>query len=181
TRARTGALSRRRRFLIWALIVVASLLGFVAILTTWVNRQVLDTTAWKNANTRLVENTEVRSALATYLVNQLYANVDVEQAIAEKLPPNLKQVAAPLSAALRGPAENAAERILARPRVQQLWISSTAVAHEKLVNVLENKTGHGVTTGNGVVTVDVRSLVRELAANLGLSGRLVYKLLPDTG
>ena len=40
--ARTSPLSRGRRIAIWSLIVLASLLAIVAILATWVNRQILD-------------------------------------------------------------------------------------------------------------------------------------------
>ena len=52
--------------------------------------------------------------------------------------------------------------------MQQLWIDASSVGAEKLVNVLENKTGHGISTGNGVVTLDLSELVTELGTDLGL-------------
>jgi len=42
--------------------------------------------------------------------------------------------------------------------VQQLFLRASANAHEKLVNVLEDKTGFGISTGNGVVTLDVHQM-----------------------
>src|SRR3954451_1450912 len=174
-------LSRGRRIAIWALIVGASVLGFASILTTWVNRQMLDNHAWENASTQVIQSKDVQAALSVYLVNQLYDNVDVAGSLEQRLPDNLKQLADPLASALRQPATTGAAAILARPRFQQLWINATTIAHEKLVNVLENKTGHGIDTGSGAVTVDLRALVAELAAELGLPGAVVQKLPPGTG
>src|SRR4051794_7945146 len=174
-------ISRRRRIAVWTLMVSASLLGLVSILTTWVDRQMLDNNAWTNASTQVVQSKEVRTALSTYLVNQLYDNVDVAGSLEQQLPPNLKQLAEPIASALRQPATATASALLARPRVQSLWINATSTAHEKLVNVLENKTGNGIDTGNGVVTIDLHALVTELAADLGLPGKIVQQLPADAG
>src|SRR5215207_8791242 len=70
---------------------------------------------------------------------------------------------------------------LEAPRVQQLGINANAVAQQKLVNVLEDKTGNGITTGDGVVTLDLSELVTELGTDLGLSDTTLAKIPPDTG
>jgi hypothetical protein len=114
-------------------------------------------------------------------VNQLYGSVDVAGSLEQQLPPNLKPLADPIASALRQPATATAASILARPRVQELWINATSVAHQKLVNVLENKTGHGIETGNGVVTINLHTVVTELAADLGLPGKVVQQLPADSG
>jgi hypothetical protein len=175
-----GAKSRHRG-LVWTLTVAASVLAVVAILTLWVQRQMLDNNAWKKATTQVIHDPQVRSALATYLVNQLYTNVNVEQALEERLPANAKQLAGPLAAALRQPATRSAEFVLERPRIQQAVITSSTLAHEKLVNVLENKTGFGIATGNGVVTVDLHDLVTELGAQLGLPADALARVPADAG
>ena len=175
------ALSRRRRLAVWALVVTASLLGLVSIFTTWVQRQMLDNHAWKNASTQVIEDAQVRAALSAYLVNQLYDRVNIEQALQRRLPQNLQELAGPLSSALRQPATSTAEFILERPRVQKLWITTTTVAHEKLVNVLENKTGYGISTGNGVVTVNLHGLVEQLGADLGLPSAALARVPQDAG
>ncbi|MGZ4408502.1 MAG: hypothetical protein ACXVRZ_01040 [Gaiellaceae bacterium] len=145
-------LSRKRRFAIWSLIVLATIIALVGSLTLFVKRQMLDNTAWKNASTQVIQNQKVQSALAAFMVNQLYDNVNVTQRFQQALPPNLGPLAAPLASALRQPAQRSAEAIIARPRFQQAFVNLSVIAHEKLVNVLENKTGHGISTGNGVVT-----------------------------
>ena len=144
---RAAGTRRRRPALIWTLIVVASLIGLASILTTWVHRQMLDNQSWEDASAELIQDQQVRDAVSVFLVASLYDNVDVAAGLEERLPENLKPLAAPVAGALREPATDAVERLLDAPRVQQLWINANAVAHEKLVNVLENKTGHGISTG----------------------------------
>src|SRR3954454_24995211 len=171
----------RRPAVIWALIVVASVIAFASILTTWVNRQMLDNQSWRDASADLIEDQQVRDALSVYLVNELYDNVDVAAGLAQRLPPNLQPLAAPVAGALRQPATEGVGRLLEAPRVQQLWINASSLAQEKLVNVLENKTGHGISTGNGVVTLDLSELVSEVGAQLGVPASALTKIPPDTG
>ena len=52
---------------------------------------------------------------------------------------------------------------------------------QKLVNVLEDKTGHGISTGNGVVTLDLSQLVTEIGTELGVPASALAKIPPDTG
>ena len=174
-------LSRKRRILVWTLVVLASLLAIVSILTTWVNRQMLDNTAWNKATTRIIEDPKVKTAIATYTVNQVYENVDVAKDLQTRLPTNLEPLAAPLAGALEKPATQGVEFLLQRPRIEQLFIRASAAAHEKLVNVLENKTGHGISTGNGVVTLDLHQLITDVGTQLGLPPDALAKLPAKAG
>jgi hypothetical protein len=177
----TVAISRRRRVLVWVLVVLASVIAFVSILTTWVNRQMLDNAAWTRASQQIIQDPKVQQALSSYVVNQLYEKGNVSARLEQQLPSNLKPLAGPISAALREPAAQGVQFLLNRPRIQQVWTNANTVAHQKLVNVLENKTGFGISTGNGVVTIDLRALVTELGANLGLPASALEKLPANTG
>lgn len=174
-------MSGRRRAWIWLLIVGASLIALASILTTWVERQMLDEQAWRTASAELIEDQQVRDALAVYLVDELYDNVDVAAGLEQRLPPDLQALAAPVAGALRQPATDTVERVLEAPRVQQLWISASSLAQEKLVNVLEDETGAGITTGNGVVTLDLGQLVTEVGTELGVPSSVLDRLPPDAG
>jgi hypothetical protein len=174
-------LSRKRRILIWTLVVLASVVALVSILTTWVNRQMLDNAAWNRATSQIIQDPKVQAALATYTVNQLYENVNVAKALEQRLPSQLDPLAPTLAGALQQPATQGVKLALARPKVQQLFIRVSGVAHEKLVNVLENKTGHGISTGNGVVTLDLHELVVEVGTELGISQDTLAKLPAKAG
>src|SRR3954447_19106248 len=176
-----GQMRGRRRALVWTLLVLASLLAFGSIVTTWVHRQMLDNQSWQDASARLIEDPEVQNALSVYLVNELYDKVDVAAALGERLPTELKPLAPSVAAGLRQPATDGVKRLLEAPRVQQLWINANAVAQQKLVNVLEDKTGDGITTGDGVVTLDLSALVKQIGAQLGVPASALDRLPPDAG
>jgi hypothetical protein len=177
----TVRLSKKRRLAIWTLIILASILCFASILTTWVKRQMLNNDAWQRATTQVIQDPQVQTSLSTYLVNQLYSNVDVGAAIGQRLPSNLQHLGPTIAGALQAPAERSVVVLLQRPRVQQTFIKASAVAHEKLVNVLENKTGKGISTGNGVVTLNLHVMLTELAADLGLPGAVAQKIPESAG
>jgi len=174
-------MSRKRRIVVWTLVVLASVLALVSILTTWVNRQMLDNTAWNRATTQIIEDPQVQASIAAYTIDQLYANVNVANALQQRLPKNLQPLAGPLAGALEQPATRGVQALLQRPRFQQVFVQASAIAHEKLVNVLENKTGHGIQTGNGVVTLDLHQLVVQVATRLGLSSSAIAKLPGKAG
>jgi hypothetical protein len=173
--------SARRRALVWILIVGASLIAVASVLTTWVDRQMLDEDSWREASTELIEDPAVRQALSVYIVDQLYDNVDVSAELEQRLPPELKGLAGPAAAALREPATDAVDRLLDTPRFQQLWVNASSLAQQKLVNVLEDKTGHGISTGDGVVTLDLGELVTDLGTQLGISSSVLDRIPADAG
>ena len=174
-------LSRRRRALVWALIVLASLIAIGSVMTTWVDRQMLDEESWRTASAELIEDPAVRDAVSVYLVDELYDNVDIASALGERLPEELRPLAGTVAGALREPATDAVKRLLDSPRIQELWVDASSLAQQKLINVLEDKTGFGISTGDGVVTLDLGELVHELGTELGLSQSVLDRLPSDTG
>ena len=172
-------LSRGRKITVWVLVVLATIIALVAIMTTWVKRQMLDNTAWNKATTQVVQDPKVQNAIANYTINQLYSNVNVGQALSDRLPKNLKALGPPLAGALEQPATQGVALLLQRPRVQQLFIQASSIAHQKLINVLENKTGYGIQTGSGVVTLNIHQMIVEVGTELGLPQSALAKL-PNT-
>src|SRR3954464_2166568 len=107
----------RHRVKVRILVILASLLAFLAIFTSWIDQQVLDTNEWVNTSGRLLEDKEISDAVATYSVDQLYANVDVTRLVKQRLPKDLQQVASPVSAGIREVATRAAKRAFQSARV----------------------------------------------------------------
>ena len=91
----------RRRGLALALVVLASIVAFVAMFSVWVNRQVLNTDNWTATSSELLEHPVIRDRVAGFLVDELYANVDVESQIRAALPPRAQPLAGPAAGALR--------------------------------------------------------------------------------
>jgi hypothetical protein len=173
-------MSRRRRRIVKALVVLGSVLAFLSVFAIWVERQALNTGDWVNTSDRLIQNSTIRSAVGEYLVDQLYANVDVEKELEDILPGETKQLAGPVSGGLRQVAGTGAEKILETSTAQSLWRDANRAAHEQLLAVLENK-GEAVSTEGGEVTLNLGSLVTNLADQVGIATKLAEKLPPDAG
>jgi hypothetical protein len=169
-----------RTWVPWALVVLAAVIGLVAALNVWVKRQALSTNNFTNASSQLLENDQIRGALSVYLVNQLYASVDVPAALEQRLPPQAKGLAPTIAGALRDPAVRTTDALLARPRVQALWREANRRAHQAFINLLNGKHELLVST-NGQVVLNLRPLVKQLAEQLGLSGERLKQLPPDAG
>src|SRR4051812_9831682 len=162
---------RVHRVVVPVLLVLAALALFTGAFAVWVHRQALNTENWKTTSSKLLADEQVQAALAPYLVDQLFTNVDVTGAIQQRLPSNLQVLAGPASAGLRQLADRAAPKLLANPKVQDAWVAANAAAHEQLLKVV-NGGGRVVSTTGGVVTLDLHELVGQLAANLGVSSQV---------
>ena len=62
-------------------------------LAFYVEHTALDEAGFETISRNMIENDAIRTQVANTAVDQLYANVDVEAAIAERLPPDQKGLA----------------------------------------------------------------------------------------
>ena len=173
-------MSRTRRRTVKALVVLGSVLAFLSVFAIWTERQALNTDDWVDTSGRLIQNETVRSAVGEYLIDQLYENVDVEKELEDILPGETKQLAGPVSGGLRQVAGGGAEQVLKSSTAEGLWKDANRAAHEQLLAVLENKK-EAVETEGGDVTLNLGSLVTNLADQVGIGGQLAEKLPPDAG
>ncbi|MDP9187646.1 MAG: hypothetical protein M3O25_00165, partial [Actinomycetota bacterium] len=163
---------RRRRPLVVALIVFASLLGFVSVFSIWANRQLLETDNWVETSSELLEDEEIRTQLANFMVDELYADVDVQATLESRLPPNLQGLAGPLAAGIRQLTDRLANEALQRPGVQQVWESLNRTAHENLIAVVE-------AGSDEPVVLDLGEIVEQVGAQAGVD--VAGRLPPDAG
>src|SRR4051812_17969204 len=165
-----------RRITATVLVVLASLVAFLAIFAIWANRQLLNTDNWTAASSKLLANPVIRNQVGDYLVDQVYANVDVAGELRAALPPRLQPLAAPAAGGLRNLAETQVKKMLARPRAQLAWENSNRQAHLLLLKTLEGG-GPNVSTTNGRVVLNLKSLLQESEQRIGIGGRAA-RLLP---
>ena len=169
-----------RSWVPWAIVVLAAVITLVAALNVWVKRQALDTNNWTNASARLLEDPRIRSAVSVYLVNQLYANVNVSQQLQQELPPAVKPLAPQIALGLQQVAIRATDTLLARPRIQQLWRNANRRAHQLLIALLDGK--HNVLqSSDGNVVLNLQPILQELEKQTGIGSRLQGRLPPDAG
>lgn len=170
--------AKPRRGLVRTVIVLASVIAFFAMFAVWANRQALETDTWTDTSSKLLENENIRTAVAGFLVDQLYANVDVQAELERRLPPQAAGLAGPAAGGLRELANRAAVEALDRPRLQALWEEANRRAHERLLAIVENKSDV-IQTGNGAATLDLGALLEQISERSGIGQDLVGKLPPD--
>jgi hypothetical protein len=161
------------------LLVVAVVVGFLAVFATWVKRQALDSQNWSNTSEKLIEDPQIQTALGTYLTTQLFANVDVAARLRAVLPEQAQGLAGPVAGGLRNLAEQRVPKMLSRPAVQDVWVKANETTHEQLISVLDNK-GTAVSTANGDVVLNTQALIEQLAREVGI-GAQVPTLPPQVG
>ncbi len=170
----------RRRGVVTAILILATFLAFVGVFSIWANRQALNTDNWVNTSSKLLENKDIQDQLSVFLVNELYANVDVEAELAQALPPRLAPLAGPAAGGLQQFGQQVAQKALATPKVQQLWADANRAAHERLLKILSGG-GPAVSTTGGDVVLSLNGLVTQLSTQLGIGGNVASKLPPDAG
>ena len=174
---------RAHRILVPVLLVLATIIGIAGAFAVWVNRQALNTSNWSSTSSKILENKQVQTALSAYLVHELFTNVNVSADLQERLPKQLQPLAGPAAAGLQQLASTLAPKVLASPQAQALWVQANTAAHKELLKVL-NGGGPVVSTGSGVVTLNLHTLVSQLAATLGISSQVAAvqsKLQGSTG
>ena len=150
------------------LIVIATLLAVISSITTWVHTDALDTDAWVSTSEELLQNEEVTTAVAAYLVNELYTQVDVAGELQDLLPGDLAGIAGALAGALREPVTGGIEQVVESPQFTEIWVSANRLAHEALVAILRDETLPAVSTADGTVTLDLREAITNVGNELGL-------------
>jgi len=173
-------MSRGRRRAVRVLIVLGSVLAFLSVFAIWIERQALNTDDWVSTSGRLIHNQKIREAVGNYLVDQLYENVDVKKELEDILPGEVSELAGPAAGGLRQVAGDGAEKVLETTTAQELWEDANRATHEQLLAVLENKK-EAVETENGEVTLNLGSLLTNLAQQVGIGESLAEKLPPDAG
>jgi hypothetical protein len=171
-------MSRGRRRTVKALVVFGSILAFLSVFAIWTERQALNTDDWVNTSGRLIQNKTIRAELATYMVDQLYENVDVEADIEARLGDDIKDIAGPLSSGFRQAAPTVMEKVLETSTAEDLWKEANRSAHEQLIAVLEDK-NEAVSTEEGTVSLKLGNLLTDLAEQAGVSTDLAEKIPPD--
>jgi len=169
-----------RRGLTIALIFVASLLSFLALPAVWLDRQALNTDNWTETSSELLENEAIRTQIANYLVEQIYANVDVQGELAKVLPPRAAPLAGFAAGGLQQVADTGVKDLLGRPVPQQAWEAANRRAHTLLMKVVDGG-GDVVGTSGGEVTLDLKALLTQTADRFGVGGRVEQKLPASAG
>jgi len=164
--------SKKRAWLVWGLIVLATIVTLVSSLTIWSKRQLLSTDNWTKSSARLLQNDDIRAALATKLVEVTFNQSNASAQLKKYLPPSAQGAAPAIAAGIQVAATRAADTLLSTARAQQLWEQANRAAHQRLVAVLEKKQVGRVSASTGTISLQLGPLAQKLDERLGLQSRL---------
>jgi hypothetical protein len=171
---------RGRSTAMWIVLVIAGLLLLLSSFAVWVNRVALNTSVFTDTSSELLANDQIRSAVATRAVDELFSSVDVQAEVEDQLPKDFKSLSGPATAGLRQASYEIVDRALQQPRLQALFAATLEETHKTLVQVLEGG-GSRVSTQGGDVTLNLRTIILEAADRIGIGKQIADKVPADAG
>src|SRR5215212_5406089 len=163
----------RHRAAVAILLGLSLTTGLISMFAVWLDRQALNAKSGTEVSAKLLADDDVRKAVGTYLVDELFSSVDVAAQIRPALPQQAQALAGPAAAGLKQLADDRAGTFLGRPRVQEAWKQANFTARTQLLRLLDgDDTGNALTAANDEVVLDLRVLLQQLAAEMGLGQRL---------
>jgi hypothetical protein len=162
------------------LTVLAAIIALVGSIAFYLERTVLSEDGFNEIATQMIQSPEIRNQVAAKAVEELNANVDVEQEIANRLPEAQKALAPVLAGIVEQGAQEAANRLLERPRLQELFVRTATSTQRQVVKLLDDE-GKFVRTSNGTIYLDLRPIVVEIGQQSAIASRLAERLPEDAG
>jgi Short C-terminal domain len=150
-------------------------LAIVGMFSVFANRLLFSPDNWANTSTQLLQNSTVRSTIANYVVQEVYATENVPALLKSGLPPRFQPLAGPAAGALQNAAVQGVELLLTRPRVQALWAEANRATDKTFVAIVDGGKG-AVKINGGEVSLNLASVVDAIATQLGLPSDLGSKL-----
>jgi hypothetical protein len=171
-----------RMVLVRVLVVVGALFAVLSLLAGYVRYQALDTDTVEATAEELIADPEIQDQIAATMVDQLFASVDVEEALEQRLPPDQQALAGPIAGAVRLGADRVAQQLIERPRAQELWVRIVTATHRSLISVLEDERPL-LSTAEGNVVLDLQPLLIQLGERVAILGDIEQRLEsnPDAG
>lgn len=174
-----GMSVRTRHRIAVVLVVIATLAGVLALLSTWVKRQLYDTDQWVETSSALLADETIRGELANYLTAEIFASGQVQAEVAKVLPPQAAPLAGPASAGLSQLFNKAVNEILQTSFVENLWEEANRKASEAFIAIANDEPIATDALGKaqkatGSVNLDLTTIRAAVTEKLGIK-------LPDQG
>lgn len=182
--------SRARAFFSALVIVIATVLVPVSIVTGWARVQLVDEEAFVQTLAPLVDDPAVQAMIVDETIEAIEARVDFEEltanvfdGIAELgLPPRAEQaltlLQAPAASGLQNLVEQTVTRVVESDAFSDVWATTTRAAHRALVTAATSDGGGLVVRTDEGVGIQLGAIVERVKANLTERGVGVAQLIP---
>lgn len=150
---------RTRKIISWILVVLASLLIPISVISAWAITTVTNTDQYVATMAPLARNPVIIDHLATKATDELFSTHVVQNKITSALPPSAKPIVQPVLTQVKSYVYNLALKVFESPQFGKLFDALNRRTHTTVVNILQGKQ-------------------TKLTKALGTSGQVVLDLTP---
>ena len=161
---------RTRGITAWVLVVLASLLIPVSVISVWAIRTVTDTDQYVATMAPLARNQVIVDHLAQKATDELFSTHIVQNKVTAALPPKAKPIVVPIVSEVHNYVYGLALKVFESPKFGQLWDFLNRHTHDAVVDVLtgkQSKLTQKLEKGGGIVvnvTPALNNLINEANA-----------------
>jgi hypothetical protein len=150
---------RTRGVIAWVLVILASLLIPISVLSAWAITTITNTDQYVATMSPLARNDIVTEHLATKATDALFSTHVVQNKITDALPPKAKPIVQPVVTQVKGYVHGVALKLFQSPKFGELFDALNRRTHQTVVDVLTGKQ-------------------TKLTQSLGKGGQVVLNLTP---
>jgi hypothetical protein len=164
---------RTRGVISWVLIVLASLLIPVSVVSAWAIRTVTNTDQYVATMAPLARNPIIIDHLAEKTTEALFSSHRVQNKVAGLLPDKAKPLVVPITNQVQSYAHNLALKFFESPAFGKLWDELNRHSHEAVVDIMEGKKGpilEKVSKNGGAIVVNVVPALNTIIQQLDQRG-----------
>jgi len=171
--------SRRRSVLSGVALVLACLTIVISTLAVWVHQVAFDTDRFTALVADVVEDPALVDPISGVISTQVVDALDVEARIEQRLPDAAKPLAGALTLAVRDAIDKRLQVALANPRLQEALVNTVSFTHERLMNLLRDKSD-AISVVDGYVVIEVFPVVEAALTELQSIGLIPADVqIPD--
>jgi len=164
------------------LLLLASLLSLLAVVSVWANSIVRDTDRYVATIGPLASNPDVQKAITNRVTTAVLAQIDVdalvkelEQAAKQKgAPPKVAQLLGnlegPITSGLKSLVSGTVERVVSSKAFDTVWVNANRRAHSAFDKALTGESDSAVVVKNGQVAIDLGPIVAQVKDRLVSAG-----------
>jgi hypothetical protein len=171
--------ARTRRVISWILIVLASLLIPISVISAWAIRTVTNTDQYVTTMAPLARNPVITDQLANRATDALFSSKVVQNKVTDLLPSKAKPLVVPITQEVKSYAHGVALKFFESPQFGKLWDTLNRQSHGAVVDILEGKTSPLLDKleKGGAVVVNVAPAVNDIIAKLNQRGVTLFNPL----
>jgi hypothetical protein len=169
---------RWRTVTVALLLAVAYVLAPLTVVAIWARNTVVRTDRYVATVAPLASDPAIQGAVAEYVTNQLFQQVDVKQLAREALPEKADFLAGPLAAGLKTFTRDSAQNFLASDTFHKLWAQANRFAHSQMTALVLGEGTKSVSTSGGKVTLDLSSVIKAVQKRLKDAGIDIFDNVP---